>query len=336
MTSLGRVAIVIYSLIGIPLTLTFLADIGSLLAQVVRLISVRLTSCGRTTRSRRSSTVDGTANGGGEGGQGGQVWRGAPGEVAPAVEAPHHAGCLSALSPEALSVCDDLAEMRTSLGVFTGSMRLGGDEGGSRGSSRRSSLQTAAADPERLRPSRPGPGLTADNNGNGVALHRLGLCAVTNPAYLRDDVTVTCLGDGRQEEENGKGEKKDSDGHRGARDDAPASPAAMPAEDAAGHHHNVPVYVVAAILAVYTLLGAFVVAQVEGWQYGDALYFTFITLTTIGFGDFVPVKHYRDIPSFFGCLVYTIVGLSVMSMCIALVQAKVVSLMSRAAGKMGF
>ena len=26
----------------------------------------------------------------------------------------------------------------------------------------------------------------------------------------------------------------------------------------------------------------------EGWSYSDALYFCFITLTTVGFGDFVP------------------------------------------------
>ena len=29
----------------------------------------------------------------------------------------------------------------------------------------------------------------------------------------------------------------------------------------------------------------------EGWSYHDALYFCFITLTTVGFGDFVPGKN---------------------------------------------
>jgi hypothetical protein len=31
----------------------------------------------------------------------------------------------------------------------------------------------------------------------------------------------------------------------------------------------------------------------EGWDYWEAFYFIFITMTTIGFGDFVPVRLLR-------------------------------------------
>jgi len=34
--------------------------------------------------------------------------------------------------------------------------------------------------------------------------------------------------------------------------------------------------------------GAFFYSYVEGWRYLDALYFSAITLTTIGYGDFSP------------------------------------------------
>ncbi len=36
------------------------------------------------------------------------------------------------------------------------------------------------------------------------------------------------------------------------------------------------------------IIGTFVYHELEGWSYLDAFYFSFITLTTIGFGDFAP------------------------------------------------
>src|SRR5262245_30472592 len=42
-----------------------------------------------------------------------------------------------------------------------------------------------------------------------------------------------------------------------------------------------------AILAVQVALGL-LIGFVEGWSFGDALYFTFVTGLTIGYGDIVP------------------------------------------------
>lgn len=44
---------------------------------------------------------------------------------------------------------------------------------------------------------------------------------------------------------------------------------------------------VALILLVMSLIPAGIFAAIEGWSYGDAVYYTIITMTTIGFGDFV-------------------------------------------------
>lgn len=41
------------------------------------------------------------------------------------------------------------------------------------------------------------------------------------------------------------------------------------------------------ILLVMSLIPAGIFAAIEGWSYGDAVYYTIITMTTIGFGDFV-------------------------------------------------
>ena len=36
------------------------------------------------------------------------------------------------------------------------------------------------------------------------------------------------------------------------------------------------------------IIGTLVYHELEGWSYLDSFYFSFITLTTIGFGDFAP------------------------------------------------
>ncbi len=42
------------------------------------------------------------------------------------------------------------------------------------------------------------------------------------------------------------------------------------------------------ILIVLILAGTLIYQQVEGWRYLDSLYFTVVTITTIGYGDFAP------------------------------------------------
>ena len=50
----------------------------------------------------------------------------------------------------------------------------------------------------------------------------------------------------------------------------------------------VPIVVTLCVMTVYIFLGAIVFSQWEGWSIDDSVYFCFVTLTTLGFGDMVP------------------------------------------------
>ena len=75
---------------------------------------------------------------------------------------------------------------------------------------------------------------------------------------------------------------------------------------------NLPLSVALGILFIYLLLGAIMYCLWEDWGFIEALYFVFVSLSTIGFGDVLP-KHQKF---FIFSSVYMYIGLSLVSMCI--------------------
>uniref|UniRef100_A0A914WTE8 Potassium channel domain-containing protein n=1 Tax=Plectus sambesii TaxID=2011161 RepID=A0A914WTE8_9BILA len=80
----------------------------------------------------------------------------------------------------------------------------------------------------------------------------------------------------------------------------------------------VPVSWILVIIIGYTALGGALLQSYEDWSFGQAFYFSFITMSTVGFGDFVPTKQ-----AYYGLtLLYILLGLAITTMCVDLVGSQ--------------
>ncbi|KAH9424644.1 hypothetical protein DERP_013067 [Dermatophagoides pteronyssinus] len=81
---------------------------------------------------------------------------------------------------------------------------------------------------------------------------------------------------------------------------------------------NLPISVAVVLLLLYMMMGAAIFTIWEKWTFFESFYFVYISLSTIGFGDYVP-EH----PAFMMCtFIYLLFGLALTSMCINVVQEK--------------
>ncbi len=95
----------------------------------------------------------------------------------------------------------------------------------------------------------------------------------------------------------------------------------------------IPIIISLMVLLLYITVGAFVFNAWEGWDLLTALYFSFITLTTIGFGDYSPEQSFVGIADpdagfneYFQIIfttIYCAIGLAVISLCLTLIQEQV-------------
>lgn len=111
--------------------------------------------------------------------------------------------------------------------------------------------------------------------------------------------------------------------------DTPTTPA--PSNFEIDDEFNLPISLAIFILVLYIFLGAVVYSVWEGWDFFSAFYFVFISMSTIGFGDFVP----QDPICMMVSIVYLVFGLALMSMCINVVQAKLSDTFREASAKLG-
>ncbi len=108
-------------------------------------------------------------------------------------------------------------------------------------------------------------------------------------------------------------------------------------------NRRVPVLPVLAFVFAYIMAGAVLFSLLEGWSFLEGAYFSFITLTTIGFGDYVPgdsiLSQGKDNSAGPGMLIlvcfYVLMGLAVVAMSINLVQEEIIAKFRDLAREMG-
>jgi len=104
----------------------------------------------------------------------------------------------------------------------------------------------------------------------------------------------------------------------------------------------VPIMVNLILIFSFIFTGALLFANWEGWSAVEASYFCFITLTTIGFGDYSPGKAFegfQDDPVAFMKMCFTVVycifGMTLISMCMNLMQEQIAEKVSWIAEELG-
>ena len=86
---------------------------------------------------------------------------------------------------------------------------------------------------------------------------------------------------------------------------------------------SVPISVSFALMVGYIAVGALLFSLCEDWEYLVASYFCFVTLSTIGFGDYVPGTSLDASASqekMVLCALYLVFGLALLAMCFDLMQ----------------
>ncbi|KAJ8686901.1 hypothetical protein QAD02_022695 [Eretmocerus hayati] len=119
------------------------------------------------------------------------------------------------------------------------------------------------------------------------------------------------------------------DGNASQQTESPSTPAMSTFE--IDDEFNLPISVAIAILIVYIFVGATVFNIFEDWTFFESFYFVFISMSTIGFGDFVP----KDPLYMMLSIVYMIFGLALTSMCINVVQVMLADQFKQASQKIG-
>lgn len=91
-----------------------------------------------------------------------------------------------------------------------------------------------------------------------------------------------------------------------------------PAPFAVDDEFNLPVSLALFILVLYILFGSFIFTYTDEWRLFESFYFVYISMSTIGFGDYVP----EDSISMIASSIYMLFGLALTSMCINVIQER--------------
>lgn len=103
----------------------------------------------------------------------------------------------------------------------------------------------------------------------------------------------------------------------------------MPSEIEIDDEFNLPISLALFLLISYILCGAAMYSMWETWTFFESFYFVFISMSTIGFGVYVPNHPMIMMAS----IIYLVFGLALTSMCINVVQLKLSDSFRQASSK---
>lgn len=109
-------------------------------------------------------------------------------------------------------------------------------------------------------------------------------------------------------------------------------------EDEQDEKVTVPLTITMIIITLYILIGAVLFNQFEGWGLVQSGYFCYITLATIGFGDYVPGQKtgdpYAGAKLILGAI-YVLFGMAILAMCFDLMQEEIIAKFTWLGKKLG-
>jgi len=104
----------------------------------------------------------------------------------------------------------------------------------------------------------------------------------------------------------------------------------------------VPIMVNLMLIFAFIFIGSVLFSTWEGWSATEAAYFCFVTLTTIGFGDYTPVKSFHGFQHSVAASMkmaftvsYCIFGMTLLSMCMNLMQEQIIEKVTWIASELG-
>lgn len=84
-----------------------------------------------------------------------------------------------------------------------------------------------------------------------------------------------------------------------------------------------PILLCLSMMIIYILVGALALVRLEEWEFIDSIYFCFMSLSTIGFGDMLPSIRKESTTTIWFCSIYIMCGISLTAMCFNVLHAEI-------------
>lgn len=85
-----------------------------------------------------------------------------------------------------------------------------------------------------------------------------------------------------------------------------------------------PILLCLSMMVIYIIFGAAVLYRLESWPFLDGIYFCFMSLSTIGFGDLVPGLKKESSGTTWFCSIYIMSGMALTAMCFNVLHEEIV------------